>query len=45
MLFGATLQIYERYQIDPEILDEMLDFWDGGACKFRDVKPLLRAST
>ena len=43
MLFGATLQIYERYQIDPEILDEMLDFWDGGACKFREVKQLLRA--
>lgn len=42
-IFGATVQLFERYQASVDVLDAIIDFWDGGRCPLAQIKRDLRA--
>jgi hypothetical protein len=42
-LFGATIRLFEGCQSQADIIDSLIDFWDGGRCPFQDIKRDLKA--
>jgi hypothetical protein len=42
-LFGASLQLFERYQSQADVIDSIIDFWDGGRCLLSNMKRDLKA--
>ena len=41
-LFHASLLLFERYRADLEIVEKLVDFWDGGKAQITEWKRLLR---
>ena len=41
-VFLASLQLYRRYRADPETIEQLVDFWDGGPAQIALWKRLLQ---